>query len=731
MKSWGVRLGMAGVTALLGILAIAQAQRDRLQGVDPLAQNSTPDVAIAKPIPSPDDSLATLWNAPPPAMPDMARGNGGSDTGIRQASHTEVSSGGASTISMPSTFGLTTPVPETPSAEPALPSVNPPAPSSLSLSLPPLSATAPATAEPIPALPPVPKISTPALETTELAPIGSGVAAPAASIPASPPSPLRPNALRDPAADAQATLPQEPLTATPSITAPAPSLSMPSIPVTPPAPSPSITPPVPSLEMPAPAMSPPAISPPAMSSSATSPPASRNMVATGAAGNFDLTKVNTEPQPGDARLEGAQTPSVLIHKKAPSEVKVGQPAVFVIQVRNTGAVTAYQVRVSDQVPRGMRLLDATPQPQVVQDQMSWNLGDVEPGGERAINLRLVPEMEGELGSVARVSFEAAASVRTVATRPELRIKQLAPAKVLIGQQLEVYIEISNPGTGAATGVELLAEIPEGLEHPKGRELTKKIGELQPGETKKIQLLLTATAPGALQNIVRLTSDEGLSAEDMVPVEVTAPQLSLELVGPSKRFLERQANFEVSIGNIGTAPASNVRIIAYLDRGLSFMGVGADSKGEYDQTSHAVFWQLAELQPGQAGSVPLQLLPVEMGSRVVRLEATADMGLKVEREKSVVVEGLAELTFSVADQHDPIEIGSETTYEVRVTNNGSRNDSNVRLQVELPPGMELISADPAIAGTSGRTIAFAPLAHLDSKGNTRIESKCAARVPARM
>ncbi len=428
----------------------------------------------------------------------------------------------------------------------------------------------------------------------------------------------------------------------------------------------------------------------------------------------------TEPMPGESHLEGAQTPSVLIHKKAPVEVKVGQPAMFVIQVRNTGSVKAFQVRVQDQVPRGMRLVDATPQAEVVQDQLSWNLGDIEPGGERAINLRLVPEAEGELGSVARVSFEAAASVRTVATRPELRIKQAVPPQVLIGQQLEINIEVSNPGTGTATAVEVQADIPPGLEHPKGRELTMPIGDLEPGQSKKFTLRLMAVQPGVLNNVIRLSSGDGVSAEDSAEIEVTAPQLALELQGPSRRFLERQANFELLIGNAGTAPATNVEIVAYLDRGFTF--VSTEYKGQYDPNRHAVYWSLAELPPGQNGTVPLRLLPIEAGSRVVRLEARGDLGVKSESEKSITVEALAELTFSVADQHDPIEVGSETTYEIRVTNNGSRDDTNVQLQVELPPGLDLVAAEPSNVTVSGRTVAFAPLAHIDAKGEYSFKLK---------
>ena len=420
-------------------------------------------------------------------------------------------------------------------------------------------------------------------------------------------------------------------------------------------------------------------------------------------------------EPGDRRLEGVQSPSIVIHKRAPEEVKVGKPATFIINVQNSGGVEALDVRVHDRVPAGMRLVDASPSPSVQGDLLTWELGALEPGGERTVTMQLIPEQEGELGSVARVTFEAAASVRTISTRPELKITQRAREDVLIGQQLEIDLEVSNPGSGAATGVILQVDVPEGLDHPKGRQLDNVIGTLAPGEVRRQVLRLRAVAPGQIENRVRLIGDDGLTAEDVVTVQVTAPQLAIELEGPSRRFLERQAVFNVNLANVGTADATNVEVVAYLDRGFSF--VGTEYQGQYDPNRHAVYWSLAELPANGRGSVPLTLLPIEQGERAIRLEAKGDLNLVAQSSKSVNVDTLAELTFSITDDADPIEVGSEATYEIRITNQGSRDDGDVKLQIKLPPGLELVSSE-AEASTDGKgLIAFAPTASLPAGRET--------------
>ncbi len=413
--------------------------------------------------------------------------------------------------------------------------------------------------------------------------------------------------------------------------------------------------------------------------------------------------------PGDRRLEGAQTPSVIIQKRAPSEVKVGKPASFVIQVQNVGAVEALDVQVHDRIPAGMRLIDASPTPVQQGNILLWQLGAMQAGDERTVTMQLVPEQEGELGSVARVSFEAAASVRTIATRPALKIVQKAPETVLIGQQLEIELEVSNPGSGEATGVVLQEDVPQGLEHPKGRQLDNGLGSLAPGEVRNQVLRLRAVEPGVIQNTIRLTGDDGLTAEHTVAVQVVAPDLKVELSGPARRFLERQTTYQLNIANAGTADATNIEIAVQLDRGFTF--VSTDYEGQYDPSRHAVYWSLAQLPAGGSGTVPLTLLPVEEGEQAIVIDARADLGVFAKSERTMSVEGFAKLSFEIKNPSGPIELGAETEYEIRVVNSGSKSDTNVQVQLQLPPGLELVSSDKE-AGTDGRgLVAFQPQTEL--------------------
>ena len=435
------------------------------------------------------------------------------------------------------------------------------------------------------------------------------------------------------------------------------------------------------------------------------------------AGNVSAgSEIEGAGKPGAKELDGAQTPSIAIEKVAPAEIQIGKPAKFEIKVKNVGQATAENVAITDMVPQGTRLIDTTPQAASGQGgSIIWQLGTLRAGEEKSVSLQLMPVGEGEIGSVATVTFSAQASVRTKSTRPQLVLETSAPRQVHVGQPVKLTIRLSNPGTGAATRVVLEEDVPEGLAHPGGTALEFEAGTLKPGETRELELTLSATGAGVVQNVLRARADANLSVESKTAIEVIAPDLAIAVDGPTKRFLDRQATHELIITNPGTAPAKNIEMVAHLPKGLKFEG--ANNQGQYDATAHAVFWSLEQLGPNDQGTVSLTTLPMEAGQQKIRVESKADMNLATAQEHVVDVEGVAALFFEVADAADPIEVGGETIYEVRVINQGTKTSTNVRVAAALPPALKPVEAGGATSAViTGQQVVFESLPRLAPKAD---------------
>jgi len=300
--------------------------------------------------------------------------------------------------------------------------------------------------------------------------------------------------------------------------------------------------------------------------------------------------------------------------------------------------------------------------------------------------------------------------------PQLAIRMTAPEEVMIGQEQRVKIELHNPGSGDATGVMLFENVPENVRHEAGAALEFEIGTLKAGETRELELALVAEKAGKVVNVLSARADGNLQVQQQVEFEVIAPGLAVAVDGPGRRYLERAATYQVIVENPGTAPARDVELITKLPKGLRF--VRANNMGEYDASSHAVYWSLAELPEGERGTVELVAMPVETGAQTLEVEGRAQQGLTDQTEQQIMIEGIASIMFEVRDAEDPIEVGGETSYEIRVANEGTKAATNVRVVMSLTPGMRLVSAEGETQHTQqGPSIVFEPLAQLAPKTDT--------------
>ncbi len=423
---------------------------------------------------------------------------------------------------------------------------------------------------------------------------------------------------------------------------------------------------------------------------------------------------NGTGQPGNKQLEGPQSPQIVVQKIAPPEIQVGRPAVLRVVVRNAGAVAASEVEIHDQIPRGTRLLGTTPPvSQGPRGEIVWSLGTLKPGGGTTVEMQIMPTEEGVVGSVASVRFQTDATARSIVTRPKLVVETAGANRVLVGDDTLLTFTVSNPGSGTATGVVLSEHIPAGLKHPGGGELEYTVGDLKPGESRQLQLRLKAVQAGTIANVVTARGDANLHAQHRFNLEVTSPQLDLALAGPKRRYLEREATYQLSVSNPGTAPAQQVELVAYLPAGLKF--VNANNAGRYDEGTRAVYWRLEELPVNQRGTVQLVTLPVEAGQFNIKVRGAAQRGLVAEKEQPVVVEGLASVLFQLSHTKDPLEIGGETTYEITVVNQGSKASSNLQMSVFLPAELKPLGADgPTRYTIENNKVVFENLAQLAPK-----------------
>jgi len=663
-------------TGLLVVLTMAIAQRDaRVTSTLPDIEKAPYSAILAKPIVVDSDAIASDGGALPslPPVPEPASiGDWANELPPQDIPEIALVSGQAAVpvVGEPPKFDASRIVAPRPKVE-APPSLLPPG-------------GAPVSAPPAVSLPSLPEVAPLAAPPSQ---------PPVVSVPVNP----VPSAVLPPSIPVAADNPKSDPVLAPAF----PTVSPPTPAALPSPPPPAIPPAIPT------ASPPPSPSGRSIASDSNDPPSLTSQDATG------WSKATSTP--GSRQFEGSQNPSLEIHKRAPQEVQVGVAATFTAVVRNVGNATAFDVQVTDAIPKGSRFVRAFPEAQRVgNDGLAWNLGELAAGQEATISMEIVPETEGEIGSVASVKFAAQASVRTISTQPRLSIKQTAVAEMLGGDSATIIIDVTNSGTGVARDVRLEEDVPKVFRHVTGAvALQQDVGDLAPGESMRFEIELMALTAGKVSNVVRATSANCATAESAYPIEVKAPKLQLQIVGPKLRHLERPAPYEAVIENIGTATAKDLYITARLPRGMNF--ISASNEGTYLPDQHSVAWNLLELAAGAKAKTEMVLLPVEEGRFSIAMTSDGE-GVRAEpTEREVIVEGQSELTFEIDDDNDPIEVAGMTTYSIRINNIGTRPDAQVRLVVEAPEGASIEQVNsPMKYDVNGRQVIFAPIPSLASK-----------------
>jgi uncharacterized repeat protein (TIGR01451 family) len=478
--------------------------------------------------------------------------------------------------------------------------------------------------------------------------------------------------------------------------------------------NPGSAPPPPSTGSGAPSMPAPSGSmpvPPATTGAAPSMPASTPGTDTTSAKTF----VPDERVPAEVSVTadnptGRQEPSVSIEWVGSGVAKVGQASDFTLMVRNTCNIPVQQVAVRVRIPAGLTVQSTEPRAANEGGVLLWDIGTMMAKQERPLQMKLQANVKGDVTPQAWVTFTGSSVMRIRVREPKLTLKASAPDKALVGDPAAFTLTVSNPGDGSADQVKIQAMLSEGLEHARGNKIDFDIGNLAAGESRNVTLLCATRIGGVQKCEAVAVAEGGLSARDTAALNVIMPRLDLQLVGPHLRYLDRKAIYTLKVTNPGDAPASNVTVADVVPAG--FKVLAASDGGRHDYQTRAVSWFVGEVGPGQTREVRLEVQAISPGDHRHKASAVGARGLRADSELVTHVEGLSALMVEMVDTEDPIEVGGDTAYEVRITNTGSKTENDIKLVANVPDKMQFKNSQgPVRYREEGRMVVFEPIEKL--------------------
>lgn len=412
---------------------------------------------------------------------------------------------------------------------------------------------------------------------------------------------------------------------------------------------------------------------------------------------------------------GSQSPTITLEWVTHGGVNVGQESECDLIVKNTGIIAAREIEVAAHFPASVRIVSVQPQPKDTQSHLIWALAELQPGQEQPIHIKLVPTERGTINTHADVRFSGTASTQLSVAEPLIEVACNGPNEVLVGEPASQTVVVTNPGNGIATNVQIEAIVPEGLEHARGERLVMDVGSLNPGETRSVRLALAATKGGRQVLQVQARADGDLVRNTTSQINVIAPSLATEIAGPGLRYLGRNATYTIRVRNDGAITTENVRVMHKVPEG--FEVVESDHGAQYDHPNRLVNWFVGRLQAGQTAEMKVTFRADRIGGFTHFVRATSEHGAVSDAQFSTSVEGTPALAMEIRDLDDPVEVGSETAYEIVVRNEGSAPAKTVSLTCEIPSGMNVLKAEGPVDSIRGKdAVSFNPVIELGA-GNS--------------
>lgn len=401
---------------------------------------------------------------------------------------------------------------------------------------------------------------------------------------------------------------------------------------------------------------------------------------------------------------------VRLEKSAPTSVAMNAP--YNYDYRVIAKEKLDRVVVEEQIPPGTVYVSSDPEAEVSGDKVKWTLYNLEKGQEVPLRLTVKPTRVGELSSCATITAYQQACTTTSVGVPELTITKTTPEEqVLVGSSVPWNIKVTNTGNYVAQDVVVKDIIPAGLSHESGqRSITSQVGTLDPGQSREINVLTTASQAGRHCNEASVSASNANSANDDACIQVVQAGLEVIKKGTDRQFVGKKASYKIKATNTGDIPLSDVVVtdtVPPQNRLLSAPGASI--------SGNTATWTV-DLPAGQSKDFKVNVLGLEGGTYCNQVVArSAQYSLSDNSEACTNWTGYPALLIEVIDTNDPLLIGDKTTYVIKITNQGTAPDTNVGLNVAIPAELKLVSASGSTNGViTGNAIRFEAYPLLEAK-----------------
>ena len=406
-----------------------------------------------------------------------------------------------------------------------------------------------------------------------------------------------------------------------------------------------------------------------------------------------------------------ESSGLLLEKTVPAQVLAGQKFDYSYKVSNLTDHPIQMVIVNDRVSPNFSRAEAEPAATEVRDGVAtWQLGNLGPKESRTIRIKGASAEEGAVSTCGWATYRPLLCEDIKVVKANIQLVKKAPAEVVICDPIPMVLTVKNTGSSALTGVKISDPLPAGLTSEGKSSLSFEAGNLAPGESKEYKFNATAARPGEYVNRATVASAQGVSAEATTTTRVREPVLAVACAAPEQRYMGRPFEVNFTVSSKGDAASAGTVLEVAVPAGLT-----AKSAAEGGKVSESkVVWELGSLGVDATRSLAATFVGPKAGNYTFTASAKGACAKPVSSSCQTRVVGVPAILLEKADDPDPVSTtGETTTYTVKITNQGTSDDNNVKMVVRIAPELVPVSAT-GNGSISGQTVTFPVVPRLAPK-----------------
>ena len=408
------------------------------------------------------------------------------------------------------------------------------------------------------------------------------------------------------------------------------------------------------------------------------------------------------------KVEGS---GLLLEKSAPAQVLAGQSYAYTYKVSNLTDENFENVRVSDRVTSDFTPADSQPNATSSSGGIaSWDLGSLGPKESKTITVNGSSPNEGVVTTCGWATYNPVACEDIHVVKANIQLTKTEPTDELVCDPIPVTLTVKNNGSSALTGVQIADTLPDGLTSDGKNSLTFDVGNLAPGDSRDFKYNAAASAPGKFVNTAKVTTTEGVSADASATTTIHQPVLAVTCKAQDQQYMGRKFSVTYAVSDTGDAPAAGSTLTVPVPAGLTVDS--ADSNGQVQ--NGAITWNLNTVDVNSPQNVSATFIAANAGTYQFAGTVKGACAAAASSSCETKVIGIAALLLEKSDNPDPVAIGDTTVYTVKVTNQGSADDSNVAISILVDSELVPVSSDNPNATINGQTVTFPPIPTLPAK-----------------